>query len=373
MRLLFCIKTMNNQGGGAERVLADVAGGLASRGHHVAVLSYDQPGGYSFYPLDARIKRIELGIGSTTEPATVYGTMRRIVALRASVKRYAPDVAIGFMHSMFIPLGLALVGSSIPMIASEHIVPEHYRTRPLERILLNFLPLLAAQITVVSKQVLNSYPPFLQRKMVPISNPVSLNSRGKADVIGKQKHRKVLLSVGRLEQQKDHMILIKAFAKISDQLSDWDLRIVGDGELYQNLVSKVAELGLSDRIFLPGAVKDISTEYLSAQLFVQPSRYESFGLTTAEALVHGLPVVGFDDCQGTNELIRPGINGELVTVSDNNRVIALAETLKILMKDNVLRERLSRRSDEVLHEYRLENVISCWEQIIFKVKNVAPN
>jgi len=63
MKLLFSIKAMNNPGGGAERVLAEVACGLVARGHNVAVLSFDPPGGQSFYFLDSRIERIELGIG----------------------------------------------------------------------------------------------------------------------------------------------------------------------------------------------------------------------------------------------------------------------------------------------------------------------
>lgn len=368
MRLLFCIKAMNNFGGGAERVLADVAGGFTARGHHVAVLSYDLPGGGSFYPLPPEVKRIELGIGSTTAKATVLSTLRRISALRASVIDYKPDVVIGFMHSMFIPLGLALVGTSIPMIASEHIVPEHYRSRPLEGMLLYLLPLLAERITCVSEQVRNSYPPFLQKKMVAVVNPVSVSTDGQADVSDQKKKRNVLLTVGRLDPQKDHATLIEAFAEIADQFPAWDLRIIGDGELRPKLEAKIVELGLSERVFFPGSTKDIEKEYLSAQFFVQPSRYESFGLTTAEALAHGLPVVGFDDCQGINQLICPGINGYLVDGS-GNRSLTLANTLKIMMKDEALRVRFSEQSSDVLEKFCLENVLKQWEQIISEIKS----
>lgn len=366
MRLLFCIKTMNNPGGGAERVLTDVAGGLATRGHDVALLSFDIPGGCSFYPIHSKIKRIELGIGSTNDPATVYNTLRRIVALRKNVGVYAPDVVIGFMHSMFIPLGLALVGTSFPIIASEHIVPEHYRSRFLESLLLHLVPLLAERITCVSDQVRHSYSPFIKNKMITVANPISVNACGRADASGKQKPRKILLAVGRLNPQKDYVTLIDAFAEIADQLPAWDLRIVGDGEMRPKLESMVAERGLSERIYLPGATQDIVAEYLSAQLFVQSARYESFGLTTAEALAHGLPAVGFDDCQGTNQLIRPGINGDLAS-GNGYRSATLAKTLKTLMQDDTLRVRLSELSDNLSHECHLENVLTHWEQIVFEV------
>ena len=65
MKLLFGIKSMDVAGGGAERVLAIVASGLAKRGHDVSVLSFDAPGGNSFYPLESGVRRICLGMGPT--------------------------------------------------------------------------------------------------------------------------------------------------------------------------------------------------------------------------------------------------------------------------------------------------------------------
>ena len=366
MRLLFCIKAMNIPGGGAERVLAEVTGGLAARGHETAVLSFDPPGGCSFYPLDPRVKRIELGIGSITDSATVLSTLHRIAALRVTVRAYAPEVAIGFMHSMFIPLGLALVRTSIPMIASEHIVPEHYRYRPIEALLLRFTPLVAESIICVSEQVRRSYPQSLARKMSVIPNPVNMGVCGRADVHGHRKDRKVLLAVGRLDPQKDHVTLVKAFSEIADQLPDWDLRIVGDGRLRQELESTISKLGLSRRVCLSGTVHDITKEYLSAQLFVQPSRYESFGLTTAEALAHGLPAVGFEDCPGVNQLIRPGVNGYLAN-GKGNRPSSLARTLMILMQDNELRAHLAKQSNDILYEHRPADVFTRWEETILSV------
>ena len=144
MRLLFCIKAMDNPGGGVERIVSDLACEFARRGHNVAVLSFDPPGGCSYYALPPPVERIRVDIGSPTSNATAMTTLRRIAALRVRVRAYCPDIVIGFMHSMFIPLGLALVGTSIPLIASEHIVAEHYRSRPLEALLLRLAPLLAS-------------------------------------------------------------------------------------------------------------------------------------------------------------------------------------------------------------------------------------
>ena len=367
MKLLFCIKAMNNPGGGAERVLADVANGLLSRQHDVGVLTFEQSGGQSFYPLDARIQRLDLGIGSTVSSATVNETLRRIIALRRQVAAYRPDVAIGFMHSMFVPLGLALVGTSIPMIASEHIVPEHYQTRPKrEGLLLKLTPFLVRKITCVSEAVRQSYSPPLQKRMVVMPNPITLNVTRLANPLGQPGQPgqpKILLAVGRLEDQKDHLTLIHAFAKIADDLPDWVLRIVGEGSLRSTLTAAIQSLGLESRIQLPGSNPNIAAEYQAAQLFVIPSRYESLGLTVIEAIAHGLAAVGFQDCPGVNQVIQPSSNGILVS-NMPDRISALAISLKALMLDNGKRQRLSKESACILKEYDLQAVLNKWETLL---------
>ena len=363
MKLLFCIKSMNNPGGGAERVLADVANGLTKRGHDVTLLTFDKEGGQSFYSLNQEIERICLGIGATNATASTISTLRRVRALRRCIQKIEPDVAIGFMHSMFIPLSFALIGSGIPVIASEHIVPKHYKTRPLQALLLFMTPLFVRKITCVSNQVLQSYPLFLRKKMVSVSNPISVYSEQRASVVVDSSAKKTLLSVGRLEAQKNHKVLIEAFAQIAPQVPDWELRIVGEGSKHSKLLKQVRYYGLCDRIIFPGSIKDISEEYLASQLFVLPSDYESFGLTVLEANAHGLPVVGFDDCQGVNELILHNISGVLVH-GGSNRSGSLASSLLELMQSEERRLELSKKVDDALVEFQIENVLHQWNDVI---------
>ena len=128
------------------------------------------------------------------------------------------------------------------------------------------------------------------------------------------------------------------------------------------LEEMVVKLGLTGRVFLPGATKDIAAEYLSAQLFVMSSRYESFGLTTVEALAHGLPVVGFSDCPGTNQLIDTGVNGVLAE-SSGKRSASLALALKSVLTDDKLRARLGEQSGRSVDRYRLDSVCDRWEAV----------
>ena len=90
LKLLFAIKGMDLATGGAERVLAQVTSGLIERGHDVALVTFDAPGGESFYPLHPRTRRISLGIGRVDRSATVAEMLRRIPAIRRAVRAEQP-------------------------------------------------------------------------------------------------------------------------------------------------------------------------------------------------------------------------------------------------------------------------------------------
>ena len=94
------------------------------------------------------------------------------------------------------------------------------------------------------------------------------------------------------------------------------------------------------------------------------SRFESFGMVTAEALAAGLPVVGFADCPGTNELIRHDKNGWLVGGPDRDRVEALADGLAALMTDNATRVRLGSAGPATVAQYAQDNVVSEWARLL---------
>ncbi|OSQ40467.1 glycosyltransferase family 4 protein [Thalassospira mesophila] len=367
MRLVFATKALSSAGGGAERVFVEVVNGLAARGHDIHVMTSDQPGQVSFYPLDAKVNWITLGIGKIDQQATLRDIITRMWQYRHRISRLRPNAVVAFMHSTFIPLGISLAGTGIPVVASEHILPAHYATRPVEKALLAIMPWFTQRITVVSDQVRREYPKNLRNIMEAISNPVTIEVNRRADVTGQGKTRKTLLSVGRLADQKDHITLIEAFARIAPRLPDWDLRIVGNGELREKLERCVKKLEMSNRIFLPGATPHISEEYASAQLFVLPSLYESLGLVLIEALLHGLPAVGFADCAGVNTLIQPQHNGVLVSGPD--RVASLAETLERLMMDDAAREALVVRGNELPRNFSLSKVLDRWEELLKDVSS----
>jgi glycosyltransferase involved in cell wall biosynthesis len=372
MKLLFGIKALDVPGGGAERVMTLVASGLARKGHDVTALTFDTPGGKSFYPMANEVERICLGIGPTSSATGVKAFFERLPVLRRTVRNERPDVVVGFMHSMFVPLAFAMVGTGTPLIASEHIVPAYYKGRRVEYALFTLACLMASRVTVLSEAVRRSYPAILQRRMVPVPNPVVVHEGCDVDVAAETRPQKTVLSVGRLEHQKDHTTLLEAFASIAGRFPEWNLRIVGNGSLRPDLEAAISRHRLERRVSLPGSADRIEREYSRAQLLAVPSRFESFGMATAEAMAVGLPVVGFSDCPGTNELIDHNENGWLVTPKEEeDRVRAYADGLSRLMGDIELRRRLGTAARARVARLDPQAVIASWEQLLTDVAGGA--
>ena len=365
MKLVFAIKSLYSVAGGAERVICLICSQLSKRGHNVVLITCDQEGQIPFFRLDERVKRINLGIGDAGTSSSFGVTLLRMKALRHIIKEQCPDVVIGFMHSMFIPLSFSLAGTQIPLIGSEHTVPEYYRQRLLERILLVMAIPFVKKITVLSESIRRLYPATLQHKMVMMPNPMeNLSEYVNVKVI---KDRFTLLCVGRLVDFKNHKTLIRAFAKIANEFPRWDLKIIGEGVLRPDLEMLARSLNIRNRLIMPGNTKLIDDEYQAADLFVIPSLFEAFGMVTAEAMSHGLPVVGFSNCSGTNELIESGRTGVLVDSSDDPES-SLAGTLKMLMENPELRHKLGVEGKVAIeNRFSIHNVSDKWETLLVKI------
>ena len=365
VKIFFIIKNLSNAVGGAERVFCKISSLLDDKGHDITVITFDKDNNLNFYDIKKSIKRINLSIGNSSSKTNLSEYFRRIFALRNLLSITKPDLVIGFMHSAYIPISFALLGKSVPLIASEHTAINHYFKRPIQFLLLLISSFLINRFTVLSLFIKSKYPYIISRKMVVIPNPVmAVNSLNKNDNIPK---RNIILSVGRLEEEKDHLTLIQSFAKIVKSHQDWDLHIIGEGKLKNKLHEKINSLGLIDRIYIKGFTKDIDSKYREAKIFALPSKYEAFGLVTAEAMSYGIPCIGFADCPGTNELI---INDEtgLLVKSSGNRSSSLAEGIERLISDEQYRICLGRAAREAIKKnFADEEVAEAWEHLLYNV------
>ena len=201
-----------------------------------------------FYQVDEKIQRIWLHAGHSNKRSGPIEIWRRASALRRLVRRLNPDVAVGFMHSAYVPLVLALAGTRIPVVASEHILFDHYRAFPLEALALRVTAPLYERITVISEAIRGSCPNGLASRMEVVPNPVLPADR---EFGSRERRSNIVLNVGRLFAQKDQRSLIEAFALVAETHPGWTLRIVGEGPFAPMLETLIVQLGLEDRVELP--------------------------------------------------------------------------------------------------------------------------
>jgi glycosyltransferase involved in cell wall biosynthesis len=152
------------------------------------------------------------------------------------------------------------------------------------------------------------------------------------------------VGIGRLVDQKDPLTFVRAVADARSEVEDITAIWVGDGELREATEALAAELGLADRFSVTGWVPDVRAYIGACDVVMLPSRYESFGYVTAEALSMGRAVVG-TTVPGTVDLIDGPAFGDLLPVGDAEalgRALAHRVVRPELTDPVVLRSRIQR-------------------------------
>ena len=175
------------------------------------------------------------------------------------------------------------------------------------------------------------------------------------------KEEKIIVFVGTLRSVKGVKYLIEAMKIIIDKNKNTRLFIVGDGKERKYLENLVKELVLEKYVTFIGKVPNEEVpEYMAASdVFVLPSLSESFGIVNLEAMASGLPIVA-TNVRGLPEIIKNGENGFLVEPKNPEQI---ADKVSLLLEDDELRERMSRKNREKAKRYS-------WEAVIEKLESV---
>ncbi|MDX6675006.1 MAG: hypothetical protein QOH11_2424 [Solirubrobacteraceae bacterium] len=176
-----------------------------------------------------------------------------------------------------------------------------------------------------------------------------------------------VLAVGRLDPRKGHSLLVEALGRLAREGTDVRVVIVGEGPERATLERLGRELGVGDRLALPGAVgqDEIGTWFESADVFCMPSLAEGLPVVLMEAMACELPVVA-PRLMGIPELVEDGVSGTLVTPG---RADELAAALAGQLTDPETRKRMGVAGRErVLAEFE---VGECARQVAELMRAVA--
>jgi glycosyltransferase involved in cell wall biosynthesis len=136
----------------------------------------------------------------------------------------------------------------------------------------------------------------------------------------------LIVAIGRLVEQKNHALFLKAAARLAQDLNTARFVIVGDGPLRPALEIQARSLGIADRVTFIGERRDVEAVLRSASLFWLTSRWEGMPNVVLEAMASGVPAIA-TDVGGTRELIRSGVDGFVVPEGEIEPFVALSRDL----------------------------------------------
>ena len=186
---------------------------------------------------------------------------------------------------------------------------------------------------------------------------------------------KVVLSVGRLSGEKgfDRLLdiweMVQDRAKDSSGLAQWQLHIVGSGDLQSELESKIAQKGLKESVRLVGFRQDMERVYLGASIYVMCSYFEGFGMALAEACSYGLAGIAFDIAAGPSDIIAQGESGYLIEDGDKQSFV---NGLCLLMSDEAKRAEFGANARELMaRNFSKEAIVPRWQELFSSYDSIA--
>lgn len=356
MKILYVITGLGL--GGAERVVCDLADKMYEIGHEIKIVYFI--GEDITRPSYAAIEVIKIDLNNIRSLPLAY------IQLAKTVKIFQPNVVHSHMvHANLLTRLVRLVVPMEKLISTAHNSDEGGRGRML---LYRVTHRLANTTTNVSKEATLAFEAkgaVPKNGMLSIYNGINLNkfnyvAEARADInkeLNIPDDCKVILAVGRFNEQKDYPNLLNAIILLKQEATySFKLLISGDGELRDLIEGIIDDLGLQDDVILLGVRHDIQKLMSAADLFVLSSRYEGFGLVVAEAMACKCLVVA-TDCGGVAEVLN---NKEFLVASNDTMAlknkISYALNLDFPYKYQVIEKNL----EHVQNNFSLNNVIKQW-------------
>lgn len=350
-------------GGGAERVIINLANGLAGQGCAIDLVLAQAEGPYlSDVPVSVRL--VELN----SRHRNAFRTMASLPSLVRYLRHEKPDALLSAMQANLVALwARRLAGIPQRVVISEHNtfsrqnqqLPRWYSRLMLQ--LVGYFYPWANGIVAVSEGVaadLAQETGIQRNRIQVIYNPV-VTPELQVKSIDALEHPwfdagepPVVLAVGRLTAQKDFSMLIQAFARVR-KTQPVRLVILGEGEERPALEALVRQLGLEQDVSLPGFVANPYPYMAQASLFILSSKWEGLPTVLIEALFCGSTVIATDCPSGSREILKDGQYGQLLPVGD---VTSMFQAIKATL--NGTKHRPPRESwqpfdsDAIVNQYK---------------------
>ena len=257
---------------------------------------------------------------------------------------------------------IALMGTGIPVIYSERNDPNKTNQGKIEKICRKIVENGATYIVFQTNGAKMCYSEKVQRKSGIILNPVELNKIPVRTL--ENINYSEIVSVGRLESQKNQELLIDAFSLVSQKHKDVILKIFGEGSLKNKLQNRIDELGLTDKVLLMGAKSDVLERIKESFFFVLSSDFEGLPNSLIEAMCMGMPCISTDCSPGGARQLLGNERGLIVPCGYKEE---LAEAINMYLENKDIAMRYGEEAYKLRDEIESHTVAKEWINLIEKL------
>lgn len=353
-KLAFYIGSLHK--GGAERVFVNLAEYFQSRGYQVVMVTQYQK--EEEYALNNNIKRVISDITPLeTTKSRIVNFYRRMRKLRGIWKKEQPDIVLSCVgKNNFMTVVTTMFTKTKPIVSVVGEAKEEY-PNIIMKALANILFPYAAGVILQTERSRSFFSGKVGKTAVILPNslnPLFIRPRYEGE------REKRIVSVGRLDANKNHEMIIHAFANLASKYPEYTLTIYGEGELREYLQTLINSLGLESKVNLPGIIPNVADNIERASLFLLTSYSEGISNALIEAMALGLPVIATDvPSGGTVELVQNNKNGLIIPTGNQK---ALEDAIDTLLSDANLAERLGCEACKIQERLAPEKVNAKWER-----------
>lgn len=353
MKIAFYINAIHE--GGAERVMVNLASNFANEGDNVILITSFKDSWE--YPYSTKIKRYILEENKTFR-SKIKRNIFRILELRKVLKVESPDCIVSFMAEPNYRAIIASHGLKIKTIISVRNDPNKEYPGKIGNLLGKKLLPLADGCVFQTSEAQRWFPKKLQDKSQIIFNAV------KEDFfeINRQVVKNTIVTCGRLEEQKNHKMLINAFELVLKKYPDAKLMIYGEGKLRSDLTELIKSKGIEQNVLLCGNSNNVPEVLSKAEIFVLSSDYEGMPNALMEALAAGVPCISTDcPCGGPKSLITDKVNGRLISIKNEQQ---LANVLVELLDNKEMATGLGTEAQKRAFEFSPTKIYETWHKYV---------
>lgn len=355
-------------GGGAERLMSQLANRWSHLGHEVHLLTWAAVSSDRL-PLSSNIVRHGLNLlePSRSKLHGLLANLRRVRKLRSALQEIKPDLVLSFCDQMNIVTLQASNKLRVPVWISEHSDPSKQKLSALWEFWRNRAYPKCTGSIVLTQQIKEHFRRWLPAERIhviynAISPPANQLQTPHVGTTSLNDSLSTLLTMGRLSYEKGFDILLDAWRQVENQLPSWQLKIVGDGNQRAALEHQASDL---HQVHFVGWVDDPWPMYSKAQAFILPSRYEGFPVALVEAMSQGLPCIA-THCTEAIELLSDGDKALMVVPTNSSD--ELAQALLRLANQPELQSSLGESAKRISQKFTWEIIGPQWDNLVLHTK-----